>query len=499
MRGKPGGYITVKIRKANLNPTVENKDNDLWGNNMKDQIVLWWSRDDRAAEYVFSRSTSLEGPWAEIFRLGIAAARKSGAAVDITPDAMLMDLCYKIEAIDGTGKVIRRYEPICVPKWQEEGSLSLSQDTSPNLFSSFLSHGGLADPFFNLGGQDLFPLPSYKLVSFSSATGVQLASAISTTNSTQSSSQPYNTMCLSNDEFVDSSAMTYEDIQNFLEDKNSFLQGEIKDVDGVSFETAEIINFAAQTYGINPQVLLTTLQKEFGAITKNKRLKDDILKLIMGYNTNNPTTIVDQILDAAAQMRRDFDRLSNGQATASGWQVGVSKLSGEPNPGDEKDASGESISVTPANKAVAVLFTYTPWIGERWGGEKGIGGNGSFCKLWEEFGFKKEVSLPDLSLILTIFSAPNPPFRGFIRWIFVNQGEATATGFLIHIFLVSSSSGSEVLQFEDLIGSLAPGESVSFASSPFYCGSCFLRIIIDPTNVVRESNEENNTLITPIF
>ncbi len=37
--------------------------------------------------------------------------------MDVTPDARLKDLCYKVEAIDVKGNVIRRYEPVCVPKF----------------------------------------------------------------------------------------------------------------------------------------------------------------------------------------------------------------------------------------------------------------------------------------------------------------------------------------------------------------------------------------------
>ena len=40
-----------------------------------------------------------------------------GAKVDYTPDARLMDVCYRVEATDATGVVIRVYGPICVPKY----------------------------------------------------------------------------------------------------------------------------------------------------------------------------------------------------------------------------------------------------------------------------------------------------------------------------------------------------------------------------------------------
>ena len=180
-------------------------------------------------------------------------------------------------------------------------------------------------------------------------------------------------MCLSDEEFTDTTTMNYEDIKKLLKDNKSFLNGKIKDVDGVEIDPADAINLAALLLGISPQVLLTTLQKERGAIKAKTRLADDELKTIMGYDTANPTTIREQIYDAAGQMRRDFDRLTNGQSTAGGWKNGVAKNSLDP------------LTITPANKAVAILFSYTPWVGKEWGGRKG--GNALFCQLWEQFEF----------------------------------------------------------------------------------------------------------------
>ncbi|MFA4917115.1 MAG: hypothetical protein WC560_10650 [Syntrophales bacterium] len=331
VRGKPESYITVEIRKAESNVTVGNKNYDLRSLNMKDQIVLWWSSEERASRYVIYKAYSIDGPWTE---WGSGYAGEPMNEVDITSEAETRDLCYKIEALDSSGKVIRRYEPICVPKWQtEESALPLTMEN-------------LSD------------------------TSVEPAIA----GSTQTSSASYNDMCLSDNDFTNTSTMSYEDIKKFLQDKDSFLKEDgVKDVNGHVFDPTEFIDFAAQTYGINPQVLLTTLQKESGAVRTPLRLPVKDLKHIMGYS--KPSTITDQILDGTAQMRRDFDRLSNGQPTAGEWQKGVTKNSLDPLP------------VTPANKAVAVLFSYTPWVGQEWGGRKG--GNALFCQVWKDFGFFK--------------------------------------------------------------------------------------------------------------
>ena len=98
---------------------------------------------------------------------------------------------------------------------------------------------------------------------------------------------------------------------------------------------------------------------------QKNRLEDERLKLIMGYNTLNPTTIIQQLNDATAQMRRDFDRLLNNKPTAGGWQVNVTKNA----------VDGDRLPVTPVNKTVAVLFTYTPEVGWPWDSKSTAGGN----------------------------------------------------------------------------------------------------------------------------
>lgn len=117
VRGAPGSFIEVEIRKAEPNRHVSNRAGDLDGLNMGDQIALWWDRAERAAEYIFFRADTIDGPWVERFRMDAQTAGASGADVDITPDARLMDLCYKVHALDAKGTVIRRYDPICVPKF----------------------------------------------------------------------------------------------------------------------------------------------------------------------------------------------------------------------------------------------------------------------------------------------------------------------------------------------------------------------------------------------
>jgi hypothetical protein len=156
---------------------------------------------------------------------------------------------------------------------------------------------------------------------------------------------------------------------------------------------------AAQTSQVNPQVLLTTLEKEQTAMTRLKPLPNDRLRFIMGFG--KPSTIRDQVKGAAAQFRRDFDRLSQDppRPTAGGWKVGVAKDTLDP------------MTVKPASKAAAILYSYGPWVGKAFGGRSDIGGDALFCQVWEmfEFGEKALVLRPENPILACSSAKPSVP------------------------------------------------------------------------------------------
>jgi hypothetical protein len=119
---KASSSITVTLGQLEppdpqTTPWASNAQGTLYGENMGDFIILQWALNDSATEYFVYRSTSLNGPWEQTGRFSQGAASTGGAKVHETPDARLMDLCFKVEAIDGTGLVIEFYEPMCVPKF----------------------------------------------------------------------------------------------------------------------------------------------------------------------------------------------------------------------------------------------------------------------------------------------------------------------------------------------------------------------------------------------
>jgi hypothetical protein len=100
-------------------PSAVNARGDLFGENWGDQIVFNWAYQDRASEYIVYRSKSASGPWDVLGTMSDIVARTSGSKIDDTPDAKVIDLCYKVEAVDALGQVIRIYEPMCVPKFDQ--------------------------------------------------------------------------------------------------------------------------------------------------------------------------------------------------------------------------------------------------------------------------------------------------------------------------------------------------------------------------------------------
>lgn len=120
IRGRRGSFVRVSIYKAELNLAVNNRKMDLSGINDGPPygIRLYWERDDRAESYIFYRAYSIDGPWEMIYSIG--KGYWTGAAVDGTPYLTERDHCYKIEAVDKNGKVIRKYEPVCIPRYQTE-------------------------------------------------------------------------------------------------------------------------------------------------------------------------------------------------------------------------------------------------------------------------------------------------------------------------------------------------------------------------------------------
>ncbi|MDI6745377.1 MAG: hypothetical protein QMD07_08385 [Thermodesulfovibrionales bacterium] len=118
----------------------------------------------------------------------------------------------------------------------------------------------------------------------------------------------------------------------------------------------------------------------------------------MGWDPKNlivplaKKSIQEQIRDGAAQLRRDYNRLTSDppQPTPGGWQVGVEKM------------TDDGVVVTPATVTAALMYAYNSEVGAAWGGNKKlVGGNARFCKYWDEFGFATPCPEPPAPLTIS--------------------------------------------------------------------------------------------------
>jgi len=170
--------------------------------------------------------------------------------------------------------------------------------------------------------------------------------------------------------FVNINKLDAAAIQRFLESKGSFL----KDYSEGGRSAAQIIYDAAHGYGdasgsmngidintstgtVNPQVILTTLQKEQSLITKTSR-DDNALSKAMGYacpDTGgcNPAYagFTKQVENGAWQLRYNYERAS-GRGFPD-FQVGQSFCF--------DDWNGTHCG-TFSNRATAALYRYTPHV-----------------------------------------------------------------------------------------------------------------------------------------
>ena len=225
--------------------------------------------------------------------------------------------------------------------------------------------------------------------------------------------QSKNGLCLTEPEFTDVNAMGQTDeqrlqaIRDWLDGLPGFLKGTITNPDGSKTpytftdldknptDPAQEISNAAGANKINPRVLLTTLRKEKPKVMIDPtRPTDTTLRTLTGCGSS--PTAQEQIQCMGQKLKEWFyDELSQCKATIGGWDVDVTKQTGN-TAGEEKDAAGNACSVTPGSKAATALYQYTPWIGRSYGCgysldpayKDGVGGNGLFCQLWRQHGWE---------------------------------------------------------------------------------------------------------------
>jgi hypothetical protein len=191
-----------------------------------------------------------------------------------------------------------------------------------------------------------------------------------------------NTAFMSDAVMEDDTAMTAQQILDLLNEKHSFLATDslsdtYTDTDGVAFSPASYIKQLATTYRINPQLILVTMQKESGLILSHA-LPPDPDDGYMGAKSC-AHTLRAQLDCGISRFRKYLTDIDTVGQTTGGWAPGVTRNTCA---GVAPVCAIEKIPVTPANRATAALWQYTPVVGQRWGGTPDYGGQGLNVGIW---------------------------------------------------------------------------------------------------------------------
>jgi hypothetical protein len=190
---------------------------------------------------------------------------------------------------------------------------------------------------------------------------------------------------ISDGAMLDVNALSAADVDAFLKKPYPDIDNQPSCLAGMTFggKTAgALIVQTAKAYGLNPLFLLTHLQKESSLIgDTSATCSAATLQQAFGCGCPDGSSCDPQYagfaaqLDCAGSLTKSYlNDLASSGATISGWRVGKAKT------------TSDGVAVTPANKATAVLYTYTPWVGDHdSGGNKAPFGNYLFWKNWTRY------------------------------------------------------------------------------------------------------------------
>lgn len=251
----------------------------------------------------------------------------------------------------------------------------------------------------------------------------------------------FNPGLLVSDSVFTASSMSVGEIQTFLLNQGSILASvPSSDLgDGAAGRSAaQIIYDAAHnsisdfggsnrpgnpfTVHLNPQVILTTLQKETSLITGSYTIGsvtlNNMLRIAMGYGCPDGggcneayAGFANQVTYGAAQLYLDYWRANNG--TANGYAVGSQQANANNPVYPPYCPNGGTVSFTVGNAATSSLYRYTPHV---------CNGNANFWFLMEKW-FIPELFRPD-ALAYDPNSGSTFVIEDNRKWPIVSQGFA---------------------------------------------------------------------------
>jgi hypothetical protein len=175
-------------------------------------------------------------------------------------------------------------------------------------------------------------------------------------------------------EILDYTAMSLEEIKEFLNDKGGYLANySCANPDGKMMTAAEIIYDRATTNLVNPKFLIVLLQKEQSLIEDDSPRQSQ-LDWATGYGCPDGDScnvrwqgFWKQVNSASLQFR---DYMDNPQLYT--YKAGQSYTFTNP----YSTTKNEITMVTPANQATAALYNYTPHV---------YNGNYNFYNIWQRY------------------------------------------------------------------------------------------------------------------
>lgn len=176
------------------------------------------------------------------------------------------------------------------------------------------------------------------------------------------------------DAFYDTGSMTAAEVQRFFEETPYDLRSFLADkrmADGRL--VSEALHAIAVSRGINPIILLVTMQKEAGLVSKTTAPSRHRVDFAFGCGCPSGTCSevfrgLDKQLDCVADRFAEYtaDLVEKG-TTISGWGPGITKT------------TTDRVLVTPANRATSALYTYTPEV------KQSVGGNWLFWVIFRRY------------------------------------------------------------------------------------------------------------------
>jgi hypothetical protein len=168
--------------------------------------------------------------------------------------------------------------------------------------------------------------------------------------------------------------MTLQNIQTFLNTKPGALKNYKEIINGVENSASQIIFDAAQTNKINPEFLLTLLQKEQSLI-EDPTPSQAQLDWATGYSRCDGCNGVPaykgfskQVFNAASRFRQYLDSPEKFKVIANQPYITL-----------------DGIMITPNNQATASLYIYNPWQGGTETNGRYVGANYNFYKIWDKY------------------------------------------------------------------------------------------------------------------